>query len=487
LDLLLAHLIREPRVLLQGKQRLRDEDFDDDYERSHRIIWQVTRAYHERHKEMIQCGQLYAELEKRMLGMPEFEDVQVQQAVYNLAHACFKTKGLMPEHAIEILQDFLKQRRVRTHLMEAAERERRDMDKVVDELVDRRREATITIAEPIQPFKKGNAFFGVPERKPIGVMFVDALLGGGPRAGEAYGFLAPTGGGKTTLVNQMGTEAARRKNVFVIFHYEQRLQGTKDDPHNEFWMGPYAYALGMTKERVEQIRDPRDFTPEEMAKYEKVTEEIGDYLYFYDFSGARDTAGEGGVAEVDSYLLDLKSRGIKVAGFAIDWFWLMMMRSMHLHESQRDNAERRYAQQLLDQIKKVGERHGCWCWINHQLQAAKGAQSRQPVKWNEAAELKSFAWTLDCCFGLNGFDHKGRARLEISKGRNQKLMGATVQLDGARATFKGLEGDWGWDGRKKEYTLKGQENAVPVEQLGGPVARQVGDYSGEGDMPVVDT
>ena len=476
LDLLLAHLIREPRVFLQARQRLLDEDFDDD-ELGHRLIWQASRDYHDRHKEMIQCQQLYVELERRMTGMPECTDVQVQQSIYDLAHKCFSAYGLVPEHALDILQDFLKQRRVRTHLLEAAERERRDVDQVVDELVDRRRQATITVADPIQPFKKGRALLGVPPRQPTGVMFVDDLLGGGTRPGEAYGFLAPTGGGKTTLINQIGTEVARRKHVFVIFHYEQRLSGgTEDEPQNDFWMGPYAYALDMLKERVEKLKSPKDFTPEEMAKYEKVTEDIGEYLYFYDFSGAKDTAGEGGVPEIDSYLMDLKAKGIKVSGFAIDWFWLMMMRSMNLKESQRENAERRYAQAMLDQIKKVGERHGCWAWINHQLQAAKGSQTRHGVKWNEAAELKSFAWTLDCCFGLNGFDGKGHARLEISKGRNQKLNGTFVQLLGEKATFIGKGEDMTWDARRKEHVSKGKENVVPVEgRTGGPVA----DYSGE--------
>lgn len=485
MDLLLAHLLHDPRVLLQAKNRLVDTDFDDD-ELSYRLIWRAARDYHDTHKEMIPCAQLYADLEKIMRDMPECSDPQTQQTIYNKAYQCFSTTDIEPVHALGILQDFLQERHVRTRLLEAAESKSRNMDQVLDDLNTRNRNTRITMAEPIQPFKKGSAFFGVPPRSPTGTMFIDHLLGGGTRQGEAYGFLAPTGGGKTTLVNQLGTEVARRKNVFVIFHYEQRLKGTEADPRNEFWMGPYAYALDMHKDRVEEIHTPADFTPEEMKRYTAITEEVGEYLYFYDFSGSKDTAGDGGVEEIDAYLTDLKNRGVKVSGFAIDWFWLMMMRAMKLAESQRESAERKYAQNMLIQIKKLADKHGCWCWINHQLQAAKGSDSRQPVKWNEAAELRSFAWVLDCCFGLNGFDPKGVARLEISKGRNQRLTGVNVRLEGEKARFHGLIGDYTWDGRQKSYVLKGQENVVPVGVFNSDSTNQRRDYEGIENVPDID-
>ncbi len=394
-----------------------------------------------------------------MCGMPECSDPQVKQAIYNKAYQCFSTKDILSEHALGLLQDFLQERQVRTPLIEAVEsKNTNNMTRLLDDLNTRHRNTQITLAEPLQPFKKGSEFFGVPKRVPMGIIFLDTMLGGGTRRGESYGFLAPSGGGKTTLLNQIGTEVARRGHPFVIFHYEQQLHGKANDPRNEFWVGPYAYALGLTKERIEKVNSLSDFSADERAVYETVSKELGDYLYFFDFSGSMNSAGGGGTEEIDAYLTDFKSRGIQISGFGVDWFWLLMQRSMSLKANERENAERRYAQSLVKKLKELADKHGCWVWINHQLAAAKGTNCRQSVKWTDAAEFKSFAWTLDCCFGLSGLDENGVALLEMSKGRNLQVSSTSVRLDGASARFHPQDEAHVWDRRVKKYVPKGKKN-----------------------------
>jgi hypothetical protein len=473
--------------LLQAKDRLNDADFDDD-ELCYRLIWKVARDYYDKYKNLISCAQLYADLEKLMCGMLECSDPQVKQAIYNKAYQCFSTKEILPEHALGLLQDFLQERQVRTPLIEAVESgNTRDTTKLLGDLNTRHRNTQITLAEPLQPFKKGSEFFGVPQRTETGIIFLDRMLGGGTRCGESYGFLAPSGGGKTTLLNQIGTEVARRGHPFVIFHYEQQLRGKADNPRNEFWVGPYAYALGLTKKRIEEIHSLTDLHDDEREVYETVSKELGDYLYFFDFSGSLNTAGSGGTEEIDAYLTDFKSKGIQIAGFGVDWFWLLMMRSLSLNTDERENAERRYAQSLVKKLKELADKHNCWVWINHQLAAAKGTNCRQPVKWTDAAEFKSFAWTLDCCFGLSGLDENGVALLEMSKGRNLQVCKTSVKLDGAGARFSPQDDDYVWDKRVKKYVPKDKKNKPLVGSTESvSVSNEQRDYEAVGKTPPQD-
>jgi len=460
---------------MAARPRLQTTDFDDDHEKAHRLIWMCATEFYEQWRSLIPPDQLYASLERKMNKMLEFEDPQMRQFTFDLAYQLNTMDGTLSVPAKEILGRFLKERRLGTHLKEFAERGSDDWDKYDKEYTQRKQQIDLTTAEPITPFAAEKPMLGVAERNQIGVMFVDEMLGGGTRYGESYGFLAPTGGGKTTLINQIGVEIARRGRVFVIFHYEQRLEGV-----NDFWVGPYAYAANILKDRIEAISSPDELDAEERKRFDAALESVGNRLIFYDFSGSSNSAGNGGVEEVESCLLDLTSRGIAVEGFAIDWFWLMMQRNLKLNDSDQETAVRTYAFDMLVALKALGGRYGCWSWINHQLQAAKGATPNQAVKWNDAAEMKSFAWVLDCCFGLNGFSGSGHAQLEISKGRNQKLQKRNVRLIGEKATFVGAEDDLVYNKQLNVHEKANERNVVPTDDSdSGPVRAQIDDLKGE--------
>ena len=448
LKILTAHLARSEEIASKGSVYLRDTDFSRSSEISHLLVWRCCGRFLASYGKLPQTDELYGLLSGEFASDPSaYEDPAVRDAIYRFAYDLYFVP-LNPAYAMDILQLFVYQRRFRSDVLRWAESggsDPRSFKRKLDGL-----NLEISKACPLFPFVDDYRGNGKDGRTPIGVSFVDDLTGGGTMPGDTIGFIAPSGCGKTTLVNQIGVEMARMGRTFVIFHYEQSLESGKP-----FFAGLYACASGVRRDRFLSA----GLTEEETDKHKKAMAALGGRLAFFDMSGVRkngSSPGSGGVKEIASILVDLDRGGKKIDGFAVDWFLPMATRSYALSDGRRD--ERKFYQGLVDELKRLAEERSAFCWINHQL-APSSAGKRSKTEWHEAAEFKSFAWLMDICFTVTSLDENGQGIFNASKNRNSARGLRYVKLDGPYARFSAVDDRLEWSSGLGRYIPSG--GAVP--------------------------
>ncbi len=480
LDVMMAHILRVPEVLHQAQLKGLDNDFNEATELDHKLLYRLASDFYGKTGRMITSELMFMEIGK-VASNPLYSDPQFVDGLFKLAGYCyfeFPANSLIAANAEQIMDDFLFDRRVINRMVGLVERGGICRDDWRQLQVEGNT-AQLEAARIVEPFAMASEdVLGPLERQQLGVDVLDALMPG-PRSGELYGFLAPTGGGKTTLSMQMSIALAKRHEHVAFFTYE-------DEPNKEYMVPVLACATGINRSRVEKIRNVDDFTPDEKRRYEEARQSIGRYLHIIDLSGSRTaTAGRGGPPEIDSYLNRFEAQGIHISMFVLDWFWIMMRRYMSVYKRPKgDNMkqtleDRTFAQTLVDELKMICRKRGCWGWVNQQLSPAVSASKKKKMGWQDAAEFKSFAWFLNGCFALTELDEHQMATLNYSKARSSKTGYIAVELKGEEARFVNRSQDMTWSDRQRKLVVKGKENAPPEENLPRDAQRQRAMYSGE--------
>jgi hypothetical protein len=409
-------------------------------------------------------------------------DPNTIQACLNMAHHLFShpldPKDLVPAWALDTMHSFLYQRRVSAEIVKKVEQFGTQMPDFLPEWSTIKTAAAVHQSATIEPFGGDeDAYLGTRPRTPTGVGFVDTLLGGGTREEEMYGFIAPSGGGKTSLAHQLSISCAKQnqflpegtpKRHIFVFSYEESPMT------NEYMIPVNSCATGMPRDLFDKDKERvlADMTEEQREIYRKSRAEIGPYLHYVDMSGSKDSSGRGGAHEIDSYLIEYQNRGISPFGIIIDWMWPMFQRYYADYEVEREKMlqERGLCQQLMDEVKRVCERRGCWAWVNHQLAPSAVNKRGKAADWTDASELKSFAWLVNVCFTLGALDGNKIGHFNCSKNRSNKTSKVAVQLKGEISTFVPLGGDWKWSARAKGFVKEGEENKVPDVRAAGGAA-----------------
>jgi hypothetical protein len=315
----------------------------------------------------------------------------------------------------------------------------------IRQLSARADESIISESIATRPFDQ--LILGATPRIATGIDVLDLMMGGGVRPRELYGFLAPSGGGKTTFSNQLAVSCARQKRHMAYFTYE-------DPPNAEFLVGVYACAAGVERAIVEKAQRPQDLPESARVRLAKAREELGPYLHYYDMSMQTNRrVGAMGPSEIEAVMRDLQTKGSPPFGFVVDYFWIMATRYFDQWEPAKGKGskkleERTFAQRLMDELKVIAGRYSCWGWINQQLAPSESSKSRD-MKWQDAAEFKSFAWNLSGCFALTMLDEHGVGVLNYSKARNTKTGKQPIRLRGELARFEALSDDIVFDERQK--------------------------------------
>lgn len=454
LDQVMAHLFKSTEFLQIALPKLRLSDFDDQLERPHKLLWSIMEQYYRAYGSSLPAEHLIPEIEKRTLNSVEFASQSTRDAIFDLARymVLYSAGALNVSSASQVLERFLFQRRIKPEVLMMAEANivsPENLEVLRHETLDTK----IAHSAPSKPFE-GDGMFGLKPKTRTGVSFIDELLNGGTRAGETYGFLAPTGGGKTTLANQIGISYARQRKHFVVFSYEQ-------PPDNEYMVPVYACATKIHRDRISMANSLQDLTPEEQQKYADAKRELSGYLHYSDMSGNHSTAGSGGVEEIEAALIRFRDAGMPIDGFAVDWFWPMMQRRYAHEPPRKDQNERLYAIRMVDDLRMACGRHNCWCWINHQSAPATVSRTRKAV-WTDAAEVKGWSWYLTGCFALNDISEDTcRATLNFSKARNTRKNHKIIELQGEIATFADVSGSVSYNRRTSTYEAKGKPGSVP--------------------------
>ena len=465
LDILLAHLLRCPEVLQQAVTYLQVDDFDPAKGlKGHQVLYAVAMDFYREHRALPNCTMIYALVDSRVADPrnPELlHNPEMADSIKKLAYSCFvlsDDKDLIPAFALNIMESLVTYNRV--VLPGIASLEQKSFGDMFETLVQESKRTILSRSAIVEPFGD-TEMFGVTPREQTGVLFIDNMLGGGVRPSEVYGLIGPSGGGKTTLVNQIGLAYAARDRHFAIFQYEESPSS------NEFMASVYACAAQIPRKIVESCKRPSDLTKEYRDRYELAKSKIRNNLHFVDMSGTVVRgAGNGGVPEIDATLHVFKSKGIRLSGIAIDWFLPMAKRCYNSAVKQVGKGgqldERSHYNNVIDELKQVVGQHGLWCLVASQTAAAEAQKKKS--EWNNAAENKAMAWLMHGFFTLSALDTDEIGEFNLSKGRRQKKTKIFIQLKGELATFVNLNDDMRYDERQGKHVVKGKEHVIPTDK-----------------------
>jgi hypothetical protein len=461
LETLTAHLLRCPAVVSKALTSLVPEDFDDATELGPRVLWAISSTFFKEHRR---CPPLFYVVEQLSVAaktVPQLSDPHIFASLAWDVDRMFKIPevDLLPTYAIPILNTFLFERRIKAPVV-AALSTQSFTQASVDEIYRKSQSVSLSSTPVIEPFSDED-MFGASPRIRTNILFLDTLMAGGFRRKEAYGFMAPSGGGKTTFSNQIAIAMAKHQEHVYVFTYEETVTP-------EYMVPIYACAAGIRRDVIAAAKSYLDFAPDEQARFLAAKEQIGKYLHLVDMSGAR-SGGSGGAAEIESILAEQQQKGIIVSGFILDWFWPMLQRYIAVHPPARRNAEdRNLAQNELDRLKQLVARLNCWGWINQQVAPAV-AGKKAKIQQQDAAEIKSFSWYLNGCLGLNALSEDGNsAELNYSKSRSSRRGSNKIELKGDYATFVPVGDDYVFDPRTGEKVRRVDVNKVPTEKKPKP-------------------
>lgn len=468
LDVLMAHLLRSSEVLQQASGYLRVDDFDPVAMQGHQILYSIVLDFYKEHRCLPSCEVIYALVDTRIIDTNSTNLqslLELANSVKRLAYACFTSpadKDLIPSYAFNIMESQVNYSRIIVPGVQAANEHA--FGDMFATLLAVSKETVLSRSSIINPFGDVD-MLGVSPRENTGVVFLDKMLNGGVRPKEIFGLIGPSGGGKTTLVNQIGLAYAAKKKHFVIFQYEE------SPASNEFMASVYACAAEIPREKIESSTQLSDFDPDQRRRYEQAKVNISNHLHFVDMSGTVvKGAGNGGVGEIDSLLHSFKNKGIQLNGIAIDWFLPMARRcyANALKQIGRGGQldERAHYSNLIDELKQVVGQHNLWCLVASQTAAAEAQKKKS--EWNNAAETKAMAWFMNGFFTLGALDSDNIAEFNLSKGRRQKKTKIFVKMMGEVAKFVSLDEDMKYDPRQGKHVVKGQEHVIPTDKPSQP-------------------
>lgn len=478
LDMLIIHALRIESVLTESIARMTLDDFSSVYERPHMLLWVIATDFYKQYGKVIPSSLLSAEMDNRMINQPDFMIENTQKAVFHLAIRAieFPQSDLIVAFGLSLLERFLFDRRVGAAIAEMRAKEQQGFmpsRAEIAALSDLANKTQIAAAEVLTPFMDPEeAQFGTVPKVPTGVLFIDQALGGGVQPRRMYGLIAPSGGGKTTLSNQVAISCAMAAQHMLVMSYEEPIT-------SEYMAPVYANATRIKRSRIEAMRSINDLTPEERNLYKRGCDKVGRYLHFADMSG-KDNSGSGGAAEIEQIVVRLLNKNIKIEGIILDWFWIIAKRAFagSTVEYGKKSDDRQFSQQLMDDIRRIAVKYDVWFWINQQT-APAAATKKGSANWNESAEFKSFAWLLSGCFCLNAMDASQIAEINLSKGRMVQANKQYVQLDGEYAMFKSVDDDMEYDERARGHVKKAERNVVPQqEQKEKPKSSTQTDFEG---------
>lgn len=460
LDTLMVHLVRCPTVTLKALERLKTTDFDEATELPHKLIWGIVSEFYRKHTTMIPAQIMADKLNDLVPEVPMLADPQIQESVKLVYEACYTRiadADLVPKYALDILANFLFER----HTMSRYDQERQEKGmnrQKFQELHEQSMADNIIGARVVEPFGDSSTDkITIAPRQPTGIGFLDDLIGG-MRIGEAMGFLAPSGGGKTTFSNQVAISYAMQGKHVFVFTYEEPIS-------DEYLQPVWACASRLSRSTFENISHFSQIPADKLKQFLQAKAKISNYLHYIDMSGTGGSgSGFGGVEEIETVLLEYREKGISVDAFIIDWFWPMFKRWTSTATrtfGESSGEERGRAQLCTDRIKQLCGRYKCWAWVNQQATPSE-AKKKKKMEQQDSAELKSFSWYMNGCLALNTLDEdEYNGTLNYSKARSVRKGSIPIHLNGDMATFEALGSEYQYDPLQSKMLPKKTFNKTP--------------------------
>ena len=278
-------------------------------------------------------------------------------------------------------------------------------------------------AEPTHVFADMGGNLETVVRNALGVDFVDDRLDGGMADGEALCVIAPSGGGKSTLANQVLKAAIDRRRDGWYYSTEQKLKGDMAVRH-------LCLASGATRNTFSKgmsgVPQPvKDILEKSKPKWVE-------HCKFMDVSDKEYSSLENLFEPVTDSIREGKKPGIII----IDWWGRLLAMLMKNANLRSERVMRDFEADSLHSIKQYAERFGCPIVVLHQLSgAAKGKGPGARLTASDAQGNKSLDNMFDFVIMLGQRDGDDNLEAFTDKARSVAKTRVKIHLDGAKCCF----------------------------------------------------
>jgi hypothetical protein len=317
------------------------------------------------------------------------------------------------------------------------------------------------------------------------------MMGGGPAATEFIGLMAPTGGGKSTLISQMACERAKLYRAMALgggpslsvlyFTYEDPFYGEDAKELDRIWIRMMAHYADVDRNQLERVgwvaglsttgnlkpyelalcgdQDPATF-PGERERIERAMRQLEPHQRIFDMQS--DGRGNGGVPEIVQLIEREIDNGHRPGVVLIDSINLLLGRNLSAQgrDLQRETPTA-MALAVEDIRREVGVRFGADVWVTNQVAGAMTKRSPGAgLHHSDAAGAKLWAQATDFCWAIGALDNTNdkAARFDLSKARRGGCDGQHIvaRLNGKFAR---------WEDCSDKLTI--YNGAItPIENLG---------------------
>lgn len=227
-------------------------------------------------------------------------------------------------------------------------------------------------------------------RVPTGIRFLDELTGGGIVFGEHLGILGPSGGGKSTITNQLVCNLAIQGYKSLLIQFEQAIAG-------DITSRVYSY---LSKRPIDTFYGKSiDQIPVDIINELKAMRTISNRVRMTSMCDV-DTKSKGGsVQDIIDIIDQAVASGFKPDVVLVDWLGAAVMDFMRV--SSTDKSYPLAAEELQDTLNKYGKANKITFIYLHQTSNAAQNQppSYKPTK-NDSYQYGAFANKLETCLQI---------------------------------------------------------------------------------------
>ena len=423
---LIVHLLRCPPVISKAVSKLEPEDFNRAGEQSKSILWAISREWYNKYRTPIPKDVLEIDVRNRLQNAPGTLSRDEQASMWTDITAAYMAEDsdMQPLWILEHLSTFLQYRRVTPQLQLAASMNAGpELDSLLDGVFKLKAQSQLSTVQEEGIFTSSTKTTVNVVRDPTGVCYVDHILNGGTLAGELYGVLAPSGGGKTTTGIAIAVERARRQLHTALFSYETEVQP-------EISNRVYMVAGNIPRKAFKDLRTLDELPITYKQQLDTALDLLGPYLHICDMKkNMMKGIGNGGPAELRARLIEYKEAGQHIGVVVIDQ--LLSMAGPYMLATGLDPEKKRGVLiALIEQLRDICQELKCCMFILHQTDnVAKRKSPTTKPTGGQAAEDKSFENNMHFAMQFGTQDAAGIAWLAAVKHRYSAPEAIIVKQD----------------------------------------------------------